>query len=289
MLKRLFYFLLVTVLFLSCKTEKKEQTNSNSALLETFRFANRENIPQISAHRGGKSIIDYPENCLETLKYVSSKIEAIYEIDVAKTKDGKLVLMHDNAIDRTTTGTGLIKDKTYSELKNLYLVDDYGNTTTFKIPLFSDVLDWAKETNSVLTVDIKRSVPQEDVLKAIKNAKAEDVCIVITYDLEQAQSANKYAPELMLSVSARNARELEALLNSSILNKNMIAFTGTRLSNSSLYEKLHSEDILTMLGTLGNLDKQAEARGDELYLRWKKLGVDILATDRPFEAYKAID
>jgi glycerophosphoryl diester phosphodiesterase len=44
-----------------------------------------------------------------------------------------------------------------------------------------------------------------------------------------------------------------------------------------------------MLGTLGNLDRQAEAKGNHLYETWKNKGVDILATDRPFEAFNAIN
>ncbi|EPR73539.1 Glycerophosphoryl diester phosphodiesterase [Winogradskyella psychrotolerans RS-3] len=44
-----------------------------------------------------------------------------------------------------------------------------------------------------------------------------------------------------------------------------------------------------MLGTLGNLDKSAEAKGDELYRQWKEKGADIMATDRPFEAFKAVN
>ena len=69
----------------------------------------------------------------------------------------------------------------------------------------------------------------------------------------------------------------------------MIAFTGTRLSDVSLYESLHNNDIVAMLGTLGNLDGRAEARGDYLYTEWKKLGIDIFATDRPFAVDKVIN
>ncbi|RZN80992.1 MAG: glycerophosphodiester phosphodiesterase family protein [Winogradskyella sp.] len=265
----------------SCKTENKSLDSNESVLLETFRYSNNK-APKISVHRGGKSIENYPENGLETIQYVNNHMDAIYEIDVAKTKDGKLVLMHDNSIDRTTNGTGLIKNQTYSQLKQYNLVDDFGNETKFKIPLFEDVLEWSKEKNVVLSVDIKRSVPQSEVIKAIKDANAEDVCIIITYDLKQAKSAFELAPDMMLSVSGRNDREVEALLNSGIPTKNMIAFTGTRLSDKSLFIKLHDNDILCMLGTLGNLDKRAEARGDKLYSDWLNLGVDMLATDRPF-------
>ena len=64
----------------------------------------------------------------------------------------------------------------------------------------------------------------------------------------------------------------------------MLAFTGTRLSKAPLYKRLHKEGIVCILGTLGNLDKQAEARGEDMYQYWKSLGVDILATDRPFKS-----
>ncbi|RNC79833.1 MAG: glycerophosphodiester phosphodiesterase [Winogradskyella sp.] len=282
-----FYIVVLAIAVLGCKTQTK--TNSeDSVLLETYRYSNNK-APKISVHRGGKSIKNYPENCLETLNYVNGKMEAIYEIDVAKTKDGMLILMHDNAIDRTTTGTGLVKNMTYTELLNYNLIDDFGKETKFKVPLFEEVLKWSKKNNVVLSVDIKRSVPQSEVIKAITSANAEDYCIIITYDLDQAKSAYKLAPNLLLSVSARNELELNALLSTDIPTKNMIAFTGTRLSDKSLFQKLHDKDILTMLGTLGNLDKRAEARGDYLYNEWDKLGVDIFATDRPFAVNETIN
>lgn len=278
------------VLFLGCKDSKTDTSEviTHSKLIEVFN-ASKGDYPKISVHRGGKSIKNYPENCLETIKYVNENISAIYEIDVAQTKDGQLVLMHDNSIERTTNGSGLVKDLTYNELKKFNLVDDYGNKTDFKIPLFSEVLKWCKANNVILTVDIKRSVSQKAVINAIREAKAEDISIVITYDVNQAISAFEYAPELLLSVSARNDKEFDRLLATKIPTKNMLAFTGTRLSDESLFKRLHAEDIVCILGTLGNLDGQAEARGDELYSKWMSIGVDIIATDRPFEAFKAIN
>jgi glycerophosphoryl diester phosphodiesterase len=278
------------LVFLGCKDSKivTEPLKPNSKLIEMFKVSNA-SYPKISVHRGGKGLLNYPENCLETLKYVNDSISAIYEIDVAQTKDGQLVLMHDNSIDRTTNGTGLVKDLTYEELKNFYLVDDFGNETTFKIPLFSDILKWCNSNNVIVTVDIKRSVSQEVVINTIRALKAEDVSIIITYNVKQSKSAYRLAPELLLSVSARNDEEFNWLLDAEIPTENMLAFTGTRLSEVALFERLHAEDIVCMLGTLGNLDQQAEARGNALYKKWKNLGVDVFATDRPFEAYHAIN
>ncbi|MTE27534.1 glycerophosphodiester phosphodiesterase family protein [Winogradskyella ouciana] len=286
---KLQYILFLSVLFVftNCKSDKNNYTEKSKPV-EIFR-ATKSDYPNISVHRGGKGLKNYPENCLETIQYINDSISAIFEVDVAQTKDGLLILMHDNSIDRTTNGSGSVKNLTYDEIKNYNLIDDFGNQTNFKIPLFSEVLDWCKTNNAILTVDIKRSVRQKDVIDAIKKAKAEDNSIIITYDVVQAQSAYKLAPELLLSVSARNHEELDRLLQTEIPIENMIAFTGTRISNASLYKRLHDENIVCILGTLGNLDKQAEVRGEEMYKRWHKFGADVLATDRPFEAYKAIN
>ncbi|MHA7944660.1 glycerophosphodiester phosphodiesterase family protein [Formosa sp. 3Alg 14/1] len=279
------YFIFTALIF--CFISCSEVASKDSKLIETFKSTNPE-LPQVSVHRGGKNIQHYPENCLETLQYINDSIFAIYEIDVAQTKDGKLILMHDNAIDRTSTGTGLVKNLSYNELTAFNLVDDYGNETAFKIPLFKDVLKWAKTNNVILTIDIKRSVSQKVVIDAIREVNAEDISVIITYDVEQATTAHALAPELLLSVSARNEEEYNRLLEAEIPTKNMLAFTGTRLSNASLFEKLHAENIVCMLGTLGNLDQQAAAKGEKSYVTWKALGVDIFATDRPFAVYNAL-
>jgi len=283
-----FKFLGLCFLFIivGCKTVEIRKA-LDSKLIETFKFSNGD-YPNISIHRGGKGLINYPENCLETLQYVNDSISAMYEIDVAQTKDGQLILMHDNSIDRTTNGTGLVKDLTYNEIKTYSLVDDHENVTAFKVPLFSKVLTWCKTNTVILTVDIKRNVSQEAVIKAIRMAKAEDISIIITYDVLQAKSAYALAPELLISVSARNHNEFNRLMEAKIPMENMLAFTGTRLSDASLFKRLHAENIVCMLGTLGNLDKQTEAKGDILYNKWKNLGIDVLATDRPFAAYNAI-
>ncbi|MGX7835704.1 glycerophosphodiester phosphodiesterase family protein, partial [Campylobacter fetus subsp. venerealis] len=71
-------------------------------------------IPMVSAHRGGP-YPGFPENAIETFANVLEYTPAIIELDVAMTKDGVLVLMHDDKLDRTTTGKGSVSDATYSE------------------------------------------------------------------------------------------------------------------------------------------------------------------------------
>ncbi|MFC7443879.1 Glycerophosphoryl diester phosphodiesterase [Mesoflavibacter sp. HG96] len=286
--------LLVVILLLgySCKQNNSTastQVNpkSKSILLEKFAYT-KSDTTIISVHRGGKGLKNYPENCLETIKYIKDSINAIFEIDIAQTKDSILVLMHDNSLDRTTTGTGKLTNYTYKELQNYNLVDDFGNITNYKIPTLTSVLEFAKTHNIVLTLDKKRSVDYSAIVKLIDQLQAQDQVVLITYDIKQATQAYQLAPNLLLSVSARNSNELDWLLNSKIPTQNMLAFTGTRLSSDSLYQAIHKIGVKTILGTLGNLDKQAQAKSDTLYKYWKSKGIDVIATDRPFEVAKAL-
>ncbi|SFW39590.1 glycerophosphodiester phosphodiesterase family protein [Cellulophaga fucicola] len=284
MKKLLIPILLISFLFIGCNGKNKQE----KTLQTYFSYVeNRELL--VSAHRGGKGYVGYPENCLETMQYVKKHIpNALFEIDVAKSKDGVLLLMHDNALERTSTGFGRVDQNNWEVLSKLKLKDNFDSIVDFKIPLFKDVLDWAKKDNAILTVDIKRSVDPEEVLHFIEENDALNQSVIITYSIETAQKLYKLNPKVVLSVSIRNMEEFNRAANSGIPWKNMVAFTGTKLSDPSLYNKLHKKGVMCMLGTLGNLDRQAAAKGDHLYKEWAKLGIDIFAADRALEVQKAI-
>lgn len=63
------------------------------------------------------------------------------ELDVAMTKDSVLILLHDNTLDRSTTGKGSPGQLTYSEIKQLYLRDGLGVATRMKIPTLKEALE----------------------------------------------------------------------------------------------------------------------------------------------------
>ena len=83
-------------------------------------------------HRGGPTR-DYPENAIETFARTYAAGTKVMEVDVAETKDGKLVLMHDDDLDRTTTGTGLVVDHTLKDIQALKL-ETGTKLTTFSRP-----------------------------------------------------------------------------------------------------------------------------------------------------------
>ncbi|MEM9934027.1 MAG: glycerophosphodiester phosphodiesterase family protein [Bacteroidota bacterium] len=235
----------------------------------------------ISAHRGGH-FEDYPENCLEAFEHMLSEKQVMIEMDVQTSKDGVLHLMHDNSIDRTTDGSGRGTDLLWEEMDNLKLINDDGSLTEYEIPLFSEILSWAKG-KTILFIDIKREVPYEQVLDEIAEAGAEAYCVVITYSIGAAKKIHRLNPDVLLSISARNQEEWEKFKESGIPFRKMVAFTGTRRSDDSLFEDIHAKGVCAIMGTMGNIDKQAQSKGGSVYVDLRNQGVDIFATDYPLE------
>ncbi len=251
--------------------------------LQAFLRWSPSRIPLISHHRGGPAP-GYPENALETMDNALKYGPGLMEIDVTQLADGTLVLMHDDTLDRTTTGQGLASAKTWNDIKDLRLLDADGTLTSFRVPRLTDVLRWTKG-RAILTLDIKPSTDFKAVAQAVKSAGAEDYSAVIAYNLQQAIAFHKIAPDMPITVSLRNANEISALEASGIAERNVIAWTGTKQLPKSHYEALHRKGWRVIMGTLGSgelaIDKQIAANdNDARYLQLYKDGVDIIATDR---------
>ncbi len=106
-------------------------------------LANAKYGPFISAHRGFSS--DYPENTISALQAAHDAGAHVAEIDVRLTKDGKLILMHDAQVDRTTDGSGPVTALTLAEVKKLdagrWFDRKFAGT---KVPTLDEVVDWSR-------------------------------------------------------------------------------------------------------------------------------------------------
>lgn len=92
----------------------------------------------VIAHRGDWR--NAPENSLPAIQRCIDMGVDIVEIDLGKTKDGHLVLMHDKLLNRTTTGKGNLEDYTLAEIKELYLKDEAGNRTSNCVPTLEEAM-----------------------------------------------------------------------------------------------------------------------------------------------------
>lgn len=108
----------------------------------------------VVAHRGGASL--GPENSLYTIEKGIGAGADMIEIDIHQTADRKLVVCHDQSIDRTTDGKGLIRDLTLDEIRSYHLLDAEGNPTDQVIPTLDEVLDLVAGRTKLL-VEIKRT------------------------------------------------------------------------------------------------------------------------------------
>jgi glycerophosphoryl diester phosphodiesterase len=252
----------------------------------------RENrLAIVGAHRGGYGR-SWPENALETMAHTARTIPALLEIDIRRSSDGVLVLIHDETLERTTTGVGRVADLPAAELTALTLKDESGAPTTSKLPTLSAALSWAKG-RAVLQLDVKRGVPFAEVISAVRAAGMESQAVVIVYTLGDAAEVHRLAPSMMISANIRDAAELDAILASGIDRSRLIAFTGTRAPDATLNARLAAAGIEAIFGTLGrkgeSLDDRFAAEGEGGYLEVAKTGVTVIATNRAAAAWSVLD
>jgi len=284
-------FLIFCFLLVNCKSsgetpETNESTSTTSkkevTLFTSFDQWLQNPQPMVSAHRGGP-YPGFPENAIETFQNVVDQIPAVIECDVSMTKDSVLILLHDKTLDRTTTGSGNVTDWMYDKLRDLLLVDNQGDTTSYRIPTLDQALAWGNG-KTLFTLDIKRGVPFEKVMNTINKLNATTYAAIITYRIQDAKLVHSLNSDIMISVSAGDEGALEQIAKSGIPAEKLLGFVGTREPEFAHYEKLQELDIKTILGTLGNLDKRALAKGDDsVYLTYISNGANIIATDRPLE------
>lgn len=152
------------------------------------------------AHRGfsGK----YPENTLLAFqKAIEAQADGI-ELDVQLTKDGEIVIIHDEFIDRTTNGKGLVIDYTYDELKKFDASYVYTGKFGFnKIPTLREYFNLIKETNIITNIELKTGIfeyvgIEEKVFNLIKEFKLEDRVIISSFNHYSVLRMKALAPKI---------------------------------------------------------------------------------------------
>ncbi|MEM7740885.1 MAG: glycerophosphodiester phosphodiesterase family protein [Pseudomonadota bacterium] len=243
----------------------------------------------VSAHRGGP-MPSFPENAIETARRVLDDVPALMEVDVRETRDGVLVLMHDETVDRTTNGSGAVADMTLAELKDLFLVDDLSDQRTgYRVPTLNELLNGLRG-RTVLQLDVKRGVDLRRVVDAVEAAEAQAYAAIITYTDEGALEVANVSDEVSVFVTVRNPDHFQDLIDQGLSRDRMIAWTGIVNDQppTDLYRWLGEEAISTSGGTLGRLDDEAARGRRGVYRALEDAGLDIIATDRPIVAAQEI-
>lgn len=149
----------------------------------------------VVAHRGGSSL--GPENTLAAIKAGIEAGADMVEIDIHQTLDGHLVVCHDQSVDRTTDGHGLIRDLTLAQIKALAIVDADGNATAEHIPTLDEVLDLVDGKVKML-IEIKRTA---DIYQGIEQKLVDAIRAHDAGGWVVAQSFNDSVLETLHAIS----------------------------------------------------------------------------------------
>ena len=153
------------------------------------------------AHRGfcGK----YPENTMLAFrKALEAGVDGI-ELDVQLTKDGHVVIIHDETVNRTTNGTGLVVEYLLEDLQKLDASSIFAGQMGFNpIPTLREYFELVKDSRIVTNIELKTGVNQypgieAKVLDLIREFKLEDRIIISSFNHHSVMRMKAMAPELV--------------------------------------------------------------------------------------------
>lgn len=244
----------------------------------------------ISGHRGG-NLPGYPENCIETFEKILGCMPTFYEIDPRMTRDSVIVLMHDETLDRTTTGTGRVRDYTFAELQRFNLVDRWGTVTPYRIPAVKDVVEWSRG-KVILNFDIKDVT--RNVLVPLINSLGAENCIYTVRNAEEALEVYKEDSTARMSAWIKDLDQLESYVKAGIPMENIaLAYVVSDImkdSDRALYDTLHQLGIPCMVSTSPRQDREESPQKRlQLFKEVLASGPDIIETDFPVEFLRILE
>lgn len=266
----------------------------------------------VVAHRGchNPSPLDRldsaPENSLMALDHCVALGVDMMELDVRRTKDGVLVILHDDSVDRTTNGSGKVSDLTLAQLERLRLRKNGGGTvspllTEQAVPTLAQVLDRA-EGRIMLNLDIKEAIYAETIAAAVAAGMAHQVLVKKEVDADVAPLADEPpydevpfqimvatrsdpdSPRNLAAIVARQAASKKRLIGVEMILLTQPEFDAVSAAAKKAHVRLWATTLnegamlsLTSIG--GDIDALRDPASSWGYLI--DHGADILLTDEP--------
>ena len=260
-----------------------------SALLGTVSAAAPDMIaPLFAAHRGGAAL--WPENSLLAFGNALALGVDHLELDVHLSRDGEVMVIHDATLERTTTGSGPVRERTAAELGALRLKDRGGAVTAEPVPTLDQVVALAAAGKRQMLLEIKtdeqrRRYPgiEEKVFAVLDRQGYTPLAIVMSFEGETWRRLRQLRPETrtgaLYSPRMLPASEIERELQS--LRQAGVGFVG-------LDQRLVSADVARQARRAGLTLGVWTVNEREAIERFIGHGVGIVITDRPDLAKAAL-
>lgn len=237
----------------------------------------------ICGHRGG--FYKTPENSISAFQNILGHVRSLpiaLEIDLRKSKDGTIFLMHDETVDRTTNGTGQIAKLNDEYLKSLFLKNGKGEVTTERIPTLADMLAYTTKKEIILMLDIKGDI-WEEALQEIASGNLMHPPIVLTFTKENTKKVFDLHYNVKISTLIKDEEDLTEVLKLSIPSKNLIAYVDLNVSEN-LIKQLQEKSISILSALAEHVTGDLKMHSKKYYLKLiRDNSIDILITDFPIE------
>jgi glycerophosphoryl diester phosphodiesterase len=154
-------------------------------------------MTQIFAHRGYSA--SFAENTMGAFFEADKAGADGLELDVQLTKDGELVVIHDEKVDRTTSGSGFVKDFLYKDLRKLNA--NFKGVKKEPIPSLVEVLEWLKTNKLLCNIELKNGlIPYEGieqkVIQLIRKYELSNRIIISSFNHYSIVHSYRMAPEI---------------------------------------------------------------------------------------------
>lgn len=165
-------------------------------------------MTKVYAHRGYSG--RFPENTMLAFKEAAKTGCYGIELDVQLTKDGQLVVIHDERIDRTTDGTGYVRDYTLEEIRRFNAAASWNGKFGFQpIPTFEEYCQWAAGEKLVTNIELKTGVYyyegiEEKTLEMVRKYGLTDRVLFSSFLHSSITILRKLAPEIKCGALVEN-------------------------------------------------------------------------------------
>lgn len=241
--------------------------------------------PLVIAHRGASSLA--PENTMAAVNAALRLGVDVVEVDVHRSSDGQLVVIHDDTVDRTTNGQGAVNRLTLAEIKALdagsWFESSFENE---RIPTLREVMETVRN-KATLLIELKGKRTEVRTAELVQELGMADQVIIQSFDFRQIQKVKEKAPEIPTVFLVRTPEHNSEPKRAASWMANTADYVGAdgiavrHTSYTSELAKLASERGLDLYVWTVNEKSQ--------FRRFIKAGVQGIITDRPQDLLSLLD
>jgi glycerophosphoryl diester phosphodiesterase len=247
--------------------------------------------PLVIAHQGGDGV--WPGDTLYAYEHAADIGADVLEMDAHMTKDSQIVLMHDEKVDRTTDGSGLIEDLTLSQLKQLDAAykwsNDDGKTFPYRgqgiqVPTLEELFQKFPQIRYVIEIKLTQNPIDKPLCDLIRKYSMQDKVVIASFHDQAMQDFRKTCPEV--ATSASRGEVTKFVLLGKVFLSGLIApgyqsiqppYDPSESMNISIMTKrfireAHAKNVAVEPWTVDDPQLMKQ------YIEW---GVDGIMTDRP--------